>query len=331
MKNGIYVYGVIQTSEPKEFGEIGIGGKASKVFTIAFKDLAAVVSKSPLRVYDSLAKEKAIKDLVTHQLVIEKVMESLAILPVKFGTMVEAKDDVIKLLDTGYFLLRNQLRKIDGKIELYVVASWKLPEAAASLYHQSQRIKRKQAEIGLKGDKATLEDKISLGKLVEQKLKNRQEKTNKIILQTLKKEVVDFCQHDIFKENMVFNTGFLVEKTSEELFNKTLNLLDQKLKGTLNFRLVGPLPPYSFSTILFEKISPMAVDRAKKMLGLNGEITKETVNHAYRQLAQKYHPDKNASQGQLSFDLINSSYKLLKNFIEKGFFNVDIHSWEVQR
>ncbi len=59
MKNGIYVYGVIKTSDPKKFGEIGIGDKSAsrrtQVLTIGFKDLAAVVSNNPFMVYDSLA------------------------------------------------------------------------------------------------------------------------------------------------------------------------------------------------------------------------------------------------------------------------------------
>ena len=76
MKNGIYIYGIIKTSGPQEFGRIGIGDKASEALTIGFKDVAAVVSRSPLMVYDSLAKEKTVKDLVTHQFVIEKVMET---------------------------------------------------------------------------------------------------------------------------------------------------------------------------------------------------------------------------------------------------------------
>ena len=51
-QHGIYIYGIIKTGDPQEFGEIGIGNKASQVLTVGFKDLAAVVSKSPFVVYD---------------------------------------------------------------------------------------------------------------------------------------------------------------------------------------------------------------------------------------------------------------------------------------
>jgi len=49
---GKYVYCVIQADDPQRFGPIGIGAKPSEVHTINYKDIAAVVSDTPLEVYD---------------------------------------------------------------------------------------------------------------------------------------------------------------------------------------------------------------------------------------------------------------------------------------
>ena len=349
MKNGIYIYGVIRTSppageagDPQEFGEIGIGNKASNVVTIGFKDLAVVVSRSPFKVYDSLAKEETVKDLVIHQFVIEKVMESFTIIPVKFGTMVETEGDVAKFLDKGYFLLRNAFRKIEGKIELDVVASLKLPKILAVTYRHSCKIRNKQKEIAKQGAKATTEDKIALGRLVEQELETRKTRMNNLILQTLKRKAIDVCLHDLVSDDMIFNAAFFIKKEDKDFFYTIINKLDRRFEDTLNFRVVGPLPPYSFSTILFKRISQQEVEEAQKTLGLNGEITDKLLSHAYRQLALECHPDKNAGQvfdsevaqtrgGQLKFDLVNSAYRVLKDFTKGGFFNVDIYHWEEQR
>jgi len=331
MKNGLYVYGVIKTSVPQEFGEIGIGDKSSKVITIGFKNLAAVVSGGPFMVYDSLAKEKTIRDLVTHQFVVEKVMEGFTIIPLKFGTMVETEDEVIKLMDKGYFILKDALCKMEGKIELDVVVSWKLPKILAGIYAYNRQVQKKQKEIASKGDKATPEERIALGMLIEQALITKKAKDRLLILQALKKMAVDICPHDLTGDEMIFNTAFLIKASDKEIFYKAIDKLDQKFEDALNFRLVGPLPSYSFSTILFNRINKHEVEKAKETLRLNGEITDKAVNHAYRQLAQVYHPDKNAGQGQLKFDLINSAYKILKDFTRRGFFDVDIYHWEVGR
>lgn len=328
---GKYIYGVIKTEKPHKFGKIGIGSPASEVTTVWLNNLAAVVSESPWKIYNSVAKEETVKDLVTHQFVIEKVMEKFTIIPVKFGTMLESEDEVSKFLDKGFFFLRNTLRQMEGKIELDVVASWKLPQAAASLYRRSRLIKRKQAEITAKSDKATLEDKVALGKLVEKALNFKKVRFSKLITETLKKDTVDICPHELINENMVFNAAFLIEQQNEEFFNKALNLLDRKLEDTLKFRLVGPLPPYSFATVVIEKINPKEVEEAKKTLGLNGEkITAKTVSEAYKRLAKKFHPDKQGGRDPLHFSLINASYHLLKNFAEKGLIHTDIYRFETR-
>ena len=331
LQDGIYIYGVIKTSDPQEFGEIGIGNKASKVLTTRFKGLAAVVSDSPWKIYTSLAKEETIKDLVTHQFVIEKVMENFTVIPVKFGTMMETEDELIKFLDKGYFLLRNQLRKLQDKIELDLVATRQFPECLAAIYRHRRSIKRKQEEITEKGERASVEDKIALGKAVEQTLRSEKVKANKLILQTLEKLTQDFCLHDLLDENMIFNAAFLIEKKDKESFNQAVSLLDQKFENALRFRLVGPLPPYSFSTVVIENINPKEVEEAKKTLGLNGEVTNKTVYEAYRQLALKFHPDKNPNEDQSRFHFINLAYRKLKDYLEKGFLHVDIYRWEGQR
>lgn len=328
MSDGIYVYGIIKTGDAQEFGTIGIGDQATAVLTVGFKDVAAVVSRSPLMVYDSLAREKTVRDLATHQFVIEKVMQRFTILPVKFGTMLETEDDVITFLKKGYILLGDELRKMAGKIELNVVASWDVQKVLAVLYRDNARLQKKQKDIAMQSDTVSLEDKIALGRLVEQTLQAQKTRYHRVILQTLEEETVDVCLHDLVSDEMIFNAAFLLEKKNEELFTETVTVLDHKLENAANFRMVGPLPVYSFSTILFDSIDPRRFEEAKKIFGLNGEITAKAVHDAYRQLAQKCHPDKGSAGNPLTFPVLNAAYRTLKNGIEHGLKHVEVYRWE---
>jgi hypothetical protein len=328
MKNGIYVYGIIKTSAPQEFGNIGIGDEATQVEAIQFKDLAAVVSRCPFTIYDSLAKEKIVKDLVTHQFVLERVMERFTTIPVKFGTMVETEDEAIEFLAKGYSLLSEQLDKVEEKVELDVVASWELPKILPTIYRHDDQIQKKQNEIALLGNKVSVEDKVALGKLTEQALISRKAEYNQLILQTLKETVIDTCMHDLPDDAMILNGAFLLEKKNEERFNQLINSLDLKLENAVNFRVVGPLPPYSFSTILLEKIDPRKVEEAKEVLELKGYLTEKTVRDAYHRLAQKYHPDTNSGEEAALFPHVHSAYRTLKNFVKNGLTHVEIYHWE---
>jgi hypothetical protein len=328
MKNGIYIYGIIKTSDTQEFGNIGIGDEGTPVQTLVFKDLAAVISRCPFVLYDSQAKEKIVKDLVIHQFVLERVMEGFTVIPVKFGTMVETADDAIKFLTEGYSLLSNELYKKEKKIELDVVASWDLSKILPTIYRSNDQIHIQQREIAQQGNKASLEEKIALGKLIEQALITTKADYHQMILQTLNTITKGTCLHDLADEQMIFNGAFLLEKKDEETFHQILNNLDQKLENTVNFRVVGPLPPYSFSTIMLEKIDPHKVEEAKEILELDGNLTEKTVRDAYHRLAQKFHPDTNNGEEAAHFPRIHAAYRILKNFIENGLVHVEIYQWE---
>lgn len=327
MNNGIYIYGIIKTGSPQEFGEIGFGnGTASVVRTIGFKDLAAVVSNSPFMTFD--AKEKVMKDLAIHQSVIEKVMKGFTIVPVKFGTMVKTEDEVIQFLENGYVLLNNELAKMEGKIELDVVAWWELQKIVEAISHRNSQIQEKRQELARKGEKVSTEDKVMLGQWIEQALNAEKARCHQLILQTLKQGTEDVCLHDLATDEMIFNAAFLFEKKNEESFYTAVNTLDEKLEKNVNFRVVGPLPPYSFSTILFTRIDPDRIEEAKKTLGLTGEITDKTLRDAYHQLIKEHHPDKTSGEESTEFQHIHAAYSTLNNFIEHGLIYPEVYRWK---
>src|SRR5262245_55787680 len=47
---GKYVYCIIEASDTQRFGAVGIGAEPSEVYTVHYKNLAAVVSEAPLEV-----------------------------------------------------------------------------------------------------------------------------------------------------------------------------------------------------------------------------------------------------------------------------------------
>ncbi|HEX8119417.1 MAG TPA: GvpL/GvpF family gas vesicle protein, partial [Pyrinomonadaceae bacterium] len=51
-QEGKYVYCIIETKDPRSFGPIGIGGRGDEVYTVHHDGLAAVVSNTPIQVYD---------------------------------------------------------------------------------------------------------------------------------------------------------------------------------------------------------------------------------------------------------------------------------------
>jgi len=118
---GIYVYCIIESAEPRSFGKIGIGGRGDEVYTVHHEDLAAVVSRSLLMVYDP-TRENAL----THEHVNEVVMidNNFTPVPMSFGTLFKTEDDTKEFLKDTYKELRDVLRKMKDKLEFGLKVNW---------------------------------------------------------------------------------------------------------------------------------------------------------------------------------------------------------------
>ena len=101
---GKYVYCIIETSEPRSFGPMGIGGRKDDVYTVHHKGLAAVVSNTPLVVYDPTRE-----NVFTHEQVNETVMREFTVLPMAFGALFRTEEDIVELIRGTYDALRDVL------------------------------------------------------------------------------------------------------------------------------------------------------------------------------------------------------------------------------
>src|SRR3954468_11737585 len=66
---GKYVYCIIEASEALRFGPLGIGIDPAEVHTVNFRDIAAVVSDTPIEVHDPTRE-----NVLAHERVNETVM-----------------------------------------------------------------------------------------------------------------------------------------------------------------------------------------------------------------------------------------------------------------
>src|SRR5688500_3961095 len=110
---GIYVYHVIETAEPRSFGNIGMGGRGDEVFTIHYKGLAAGVSRTPIVVYDP-TRENALAHEHVNELVIE---QGFTPVPMSFGTLFSSEESVKEFMSDTYDALLDVLKEMEGKLE----------------------------------------------------------------------------------------------------------------------------------------------------------------------------------------------------------------------
>ncbi len=314
-KDAKYIYGVIQNGERTTFGPIGIGGRGDEVYVVPYQDLAAAVSDCPFIDYSALKeKEKIVRDLAAHQRVTEEVMKHCSILPMKFGTMVEDEREVESVLRQGYFNLKEAQAAIQDKVEVEVVATWDLASVFQEIGNEEPIAKLKAKTDGNPGLRG-LNDRIKLGKMVYESLARRREDHQKEIVEALANCSIDTHKNALMDDSFLMNVAFLIDKERQDEFDERLEELDKSMGGALNFRRIGPLPPYSFATIEVWPMTHKEVKRARELLGLGEKASLGEIKKAYYDLAQEYHPDAQPdSDAEERFTQISQAHRLLKSY-----------------
>lgn len=318
---GKYIYGIIEGSEEGSFGPIGING--AEVYTTNVLDIASITSNSTFFDYRSMPKPDVAIHLSIYQSVIERVMKDYTVIPVKFGMIAKDESEVRQILLKGYSELRETLDEMQNKIEFDVVALWSDFDSMLKEIGEQKEIKVLKAKINAEPAQVTLNDRIKIGRKVKVLLDKRRDETLKIIQNTLNEIAVDTYAHECLDDKMLMNTAFLIEKDKEAQFDKLINEIDNRLQGKVNFRCVGPLPPYSFSQVEVKRIQEDDLKKGMAILGLEKEASLSEIKHAYKIQARRDHPDVNPKDLEASerFKELTDAYELLLGYsqgAEKG-------------
>ena len=158
---GKYVYCIIRSDRQREFGAIGIGG-GQRVYTVAFHDLAAVVSDTPIVIYDPTRE-----NVLAHEFVNETVMKEHTVIPMSFGTVFRSEDDVTELLRSTYQAFSDVLDKMQDKIEFGLKVLWDREKVIANIERENDEIRRLKDEISRHTASSTYFARMQLGRLIE--------------------------------------------------------------------------------------------------------------------------------------------------------------------
>jgi hypothetical protein len=244
---GIYLYCIIRHNGASEFGPIGIGTIASRVYTVNYKDLCVVVSQSAVMRYEARRV-----NVTAHALVLEEVMKQFSILPIRFSTISGSFDEskIISILEKEYDKFSDLLDKMDGKKELglKVLAIEKpIYEHILEKYDNIRALKDKLAKLD--PDKAHYQ-LIKIGEMVEKALIKENSNFNDDIISVLTPLADEVKVNDKYGERMILNAAFLIKNEKEVEFDQVINALDEKYRNLLSFKYVGTLPPYNFVNLV---------------------------------------------------------------------------------
>src|SRR5207244_1974364 len=139
---GKYVYCIVRADGPLRFGPSGIGAEAGDVHTVSYKELAAVVSDTPVEVFDATRE-----NVLAHERVNETVMRKHTVIPMSFGTVFKTRDDIVELLRAAYEAFKDVLNKMEDKLEFGLKVLWERDVIIRQIEDEDEDVRRLKGEI----------------------------------------------------------------------------------------------------------------------------------------------------------------------------------------
>ncbi len=242
LSRGKYVYCIIKSSEALHFGAIGLGSDPSDVHTINHRDLAAVVSDTPIGVHDPTRD-----NVLAHQRVNETVMREHTVIPMSFGTVFKTRDDIIELLRSAYDAFGDVLNKMQNKLEFGLKILWDRDLVVREIENDDEDVRRLKSEISTQAG-STYFARMQYGRLIDAALQQRSEQYVAEIFAALRDVSVASRTNKPIGDKMIMNAAFLVSRDHEPAFDAKVKEIGARY-DKLTFKYTGPWPPYNFVNI----------------------------------------------------------------------------------
>ncbi|MBI4266002.1 MAG: GvpL/GvpF family gas vesicle protein [Acidobacteria bacterium] len=239
---GRYVYCVIRASQPLRFGALGIDEQWPDVYTVNYKDMAAVVSDVPIAPLDSTRE-----NVLAHERVNETVMRDHTVIPMSFGTIFKTREDILELLRSAYEAFADVLNKMQDKLEFGLKVLWDRDEIVKAIEQEDEDIHRLKTEISSQKG-STYFARMQYGRLIDGALQQRSERYVAEFLQRLRDVSVASRVNRAIGDKMIMNAAFLVQRDQEPVFDRRIKEIASQF-DKLTFKYTGPWPPYNFVNI----------------------------------------------------------------------------------
>lgn len=224
-----YIYGIV--SFPPQLSREIWGHGGEPVCLLPRGDLAAVVSPSPLGPWPPDEAR-----LSLHEAVVEQVMASRSILPVRFNTILRTEEAVIALLDQRAREFRSALERVAGKVEMGLRVLWEPPGEGE--VHADQEIEG--GGPGTEYLSRRLKEEWRRAKLLQAGERLIQE-----LDAPLRSLAVESWLQRFPTNRLLIAGAYLVERPRVDAFREGVVKAREQFPR-LRFLLTGPWPPYHF-------------------------------------------------------------------------------------
>jgi hypothetical protein len=236
---GRYLYAMVPGSQQRVYGNLGING--GNVYTIADKNIAAVVSDVP---HQKIRPER--RHFAAHQGVLKVLMADGDLLPMSFGIISNGPRAVRAILSRNNKALQGQLKRVSGKAEMGIRVTWDVPNIFEYIVKTHSELRRARDRLLGANHEPTQDDKIEIGRMFEEILSLDRERHTRKVEQVLASRCSEIKHNKCRNENEVMNLSCLVQRDLMTEFETGVFDVAALFDDNFAFDFNGPWAPHNF-------------------------------------------------------------------------------------
>lgn len=234
---GCYVFGIVDAGARLP-GPPDVD-LAAELRLVEHGDVAAVVSTPP----EDRPLGRA-RDLLDHDRVLAHLVDNgVAVVPMRFGTVVPDDDTVVReLLAARAPELRRSLDQVRDKVQYTVKARYVQESVLREVVARHPQIAALR-ERGAGG----FDDQMQLGELVVRALADLRAVDGPALAEELG-PAADWREHALGEPDEVLRAAYLVPVNESDAFLQRVEAAGKRRAGRIDIRVLGPSPAYDFVT-----------------------------------------------------------------------------------
>jgi len=233
----LYTYGIIDSSD--QMLESIHGLKDFGVYNIPYCDIGVVV-----REFSEPVRNVTKSDVLAHEEVIERLMEYFTVLPVRFHTVFNGKDDIFSMMQSYYKDFRYNLDRLYNKVEFGIKVIWPADKIKKSIRNSHKKSKHEMTIPDGSLNKKFMGKKLEKYR-INQEFEKKADKFINVMDIFFSKFAVEKKLKKLKTENLLLDAVYLVEKDRYDDFKEAFKHIKNSHTG-FKFLLSGPWPTYNF-------------------------------------------------------------------------------------
>lgn len=248
----LYVYGMMRAGEASRAASAHTG--KPPLSAVAHGGVGALVSELP-------EGEVTIRrdSVLGHADVLQAAFQHGPVLPLRFGSVVPDAEDVIQgLIAPRSDQLAARLDALEGKAEMQLRVVYLEEPLMRSILNADRGLAAAVGQMQGRPAEATHFERIRVGEAIAAAVQARRLADAARFMESLSPHAVASSLSEPHHERTALNAAFLVERARLDDFDAAVEGLSEAHGAEAQFKLIGPMPAYSFADQEWERAGEVA-------------------------------------------------------------------------